>query len=403
MPARAVGGLACPSWTPSSLARACPRPPARSNARSGCSPTSPRTRPARCPPAPAAPGSRRAPRCGCCAPSRRPDSSSARRPAPIDPATGWSSSAPWRWPPAARPARSVRACSASSSAPVSRPTSSSAAPADTAIYLAMVEGTHAIRHTSWVGRAIELEDLAVAGALRGDVSAHGYVAQRDRLEPDVTAIAAPIRWAGGIAGALNLLGPTYRIDDATMHAYGADRRPRSRRDQRAARRRHPITRPWRRPGDPVRVRHQALPRRHGRRRRAVHRSPDRQDHRLRRSVRVRQDHVAAHDQPDDRADVGPHHARRQGHRQDRSRPAAPRHRLRDPARRAVPAPHRRRQRRDRPAAARRGQGRPRASARWSCSSGSGCRRTSPSGIRPSCPAGSSSASASRAPSPPTRP
>ena len=92
--------------------------------------------------------------------------------------------------------------------------------ADTAIYLAMVEGTHAIRHTSWVGRAIELEDLAVAGALRGDVTSHGYVAQRDRLEPDVTAIAAPIRWAGGIAGALNLLGPTYRIDDATMHAYG---------------------------------------------------------------------------------------------------------------------------------------------------------------------------------------
>ena len=92
--------------------------------------------------------------------------------------------------------------------------------ADTAIYVAMVEGTHAIRHTSWVGRAIALEDLAVAGALRGDVTPLGYVAQRDRLEPDVTAIAAPIRWAGGIAGALNLLGPTYRIDDATMHAYG---------------------------------------------------------------------------------------------------------------------------------------------------------------------------------------
>jgi IclR family acetate operon transcriptional repressor len=92
---------------------------------------------------------------------------------------------------------------------------------DTAIYLAMVEGTHAIRHTSWVGRAIALEDLAVASALRGDVCAEGYVAQRDRIEPDVTAIAAPVRWAGGIAGALNLLGPTYRIDEATMHAYGA--------------------------------------------------------------------------------------------------------------------------------------------------------------------------------------
>jgi urocanate hydratase len=95
----------------------------------------------------------------------------------------------------------------------------------TALYLDMVEGTHAVRHTSWVGRAIALEDLAVASALRGDVAPSGpeagYVAQRDRIEPDVTAIAAPIRWAGGIAGALNLLGPTYRIDEATLHAYGA--------------------------------------------------------------------------------------------------------------------------------------------------------------------------------------
>lgn len=91
---------------------------------------------------------------------------------------------------------------------------------DTAIYVAMVEGTHAVRHTSWVGRAISLADLAVADALRGDVPLSGYVAQRDRLEPDVTAIAAPIRWATGIAGALNLLGPTYRIDEATLHAYG---------------------------------------------------------------------------------------------------------------------------------------------------------------------------------------
>ena len=85
----------------------------------------------------------------------------------------------------------------------------------------MVEGTHAIRHTSWVGRAIELEDLAVGAALRGDVPAAGYVAQRDRLEPDVTAIAAPIRWPAGSSAALNLLGPTYRIDEATMQQYGA--------------------------------------------------------------------------------------------------------------------------------------------------------------------------------------
>jgi urocanate hydratase len=91
---------------------------------------------------------------------------------------------------------------------------------DTAVYLAMAEGTHAIRHTSWVGRAIALEDLAVEQALAGDVPPAGYVAQRDRDQPDVTAIAAPVYWTGGVAGALNLLGPTYRMDEDTMHRYG---------------------------------------------------------------------------------------------------------------------------------------------------------------------------------------
>ena len=94
-------------------------------------------------------------------------------------------------------------------------------PSDTAVYLAMVEGTHAIRHTSWVGRAIDLEDLAVGRALRGEVPESGYVSQRDRIEPDVTAIAAPVHWRSGVVAALNLLGPTYRIDEEAMHRFGA--------------------------------------------------------------------------------------------------------------------------------------------------------------------------------------
>jgi IclR family acetate operon transcriptional repressor len=93
-------------------------------------------------------------------------------------------------------------------------------PRDTAVYIAMVEGTRAVRHTSWVGRAIPLGDLAVGRALRDEPAEHGYFAQRDRNEPDVTGIAAPVRWAGGVAGALNLVGPTYRIDETAMHSYG---------------------------------------------------------------------------------------------------------------------------------------------------------------------------------------
>ena len=91
---------------------------------------------------------------------------------------------------------------------------------DTALYLAQVEGTHAIRHTSWVGRAIPLAGLAVGRALAGDVPPEGYVAERDRAEPDVTAIVAPVRAPGRVIGALSVLGPTYRIDEDTMHRYG---------------------------------------------------------------------------------------------------------------------------------------------------------------------------------------
>ncbi|MDQ2749126.1 MAG: helix-turn-helix domain-containing protein [Actinomycetota bacterium] len=95
-----------------------------------------------------------------------------------------------------------------------------AGPRETAIYIAMVEGTHAVRHTSWVGRAVSRVDLAVGRALAGDPTATGYFAERDRLEPDVTAIVASIPRPGGIAGALSVLGPTYRINDAAMHEYG---------------------------------------------------------------------------------------------------------------------------------------------------------------------------------------
>ncbi|MDQ1690824.1 MAG: IclR family transcriptional regulator, acetate operon repressor [Pseudonocardiales bacterium] len=93
-------------------------------------------------------------------------------------------------------------------------------PNETAIYIAMVEGTHAVRHTSWVGRSLPLANLAVGRALLDDIGPAGYVAERDRLEPDVTAIVAPIRRPGGVAGALSLLGPTYRIDDKTLHRFG---------------------------------------------------------------------------------------------------------------------------------------------------------------------------------------
>jgi urocanate hydratase len=94
-----------------------------------------------------------------------------------------------------------------------------AGPDEMAVFIAMAEGTHPVRHTSWVGRAVPLGDLAVGRALRGEVGAAGYSVHREP-PAQITGIAAPIRWAGGIAGALNIVGPTYRIDDTVTAEYG---------------------------------------------------------------------------------------------------------------------------------------------------------------------------------------
>lgn len=94
-------------------------------------------------------------------------------------------------------------------------------PGHTALYVGMVEGTHAVRHTSWVGRTVPLESSAVGTALRGVVPRSGFVAQRSSIEPDVTAIAAPITRSNGVAGAISLVGPTYRMDADKVRAFGS--------------------------------------------------------------------------------------------------------------------------------------------------------------------------------------
>src|SRR5689334_19391540 len=93
-------------------------------------------------------------------------------------------------------------------------------PGASSLYVSLVEGTHSIRHSSWVGRTVPLEGSAVGAALLGRVPDRGYVTLRSAVEKDVTAIAAPIRRPGGIAGALSIVGPDYRIDHATAERYG---------------------------------------------------------------------------------------------------------------------------------------------------------------------------------------
>lgn len=59
------------------------------------------------------------------------------------------------------------------------------------IYIAVQEGTHSVRHSSWVGRSIPLEGTA-AGAVLTGAAVDDYVVVTDGLESDVTAIAAPV-------------------------------------------------------------------------------------------------------------------------------------------------------------------------------------------------------------------
>lgn len=93
-------------------------------------------------------------------------------------------------------------------------------PGTTALYVAMIEGTHSIRHTSWVGRTGPLEGSAVGAALLGQVSEAGFAVRRSTLEPDVIAVAAPLRTPSGVAGALSIVGPDYRMDPPTADSYG---------------------------------------------------------------------------------------------------------------------------------------------------------------------------------------
>ncbi|MFT4043599.1 MAG: IclR family transcriptional regulator [Gordonia sp. (in: high G+C Gram-positive bacteria)] len=92
--------------------------------------------------------------------------------------------------------------------------------ADTALYIAIVEGTHSVRHASWVGRSIPRDTSAAGFALRGKVNDDGFVVVARGVESDVTAIACPVYSQHRIVAALSLVIPSYRITDRETHRYG---------------------------------------------------------------------------------------------------------------------------------------------------------------------------------------
>ena len=92
--------------------------------------------------------------------------------------------------------------------------------AGTAVYISIVEGTHSVRHASWVGRTVPLDISAAGHALRGRVPDEGYVIVERGVEADVTAIACPVHSEARIVAALSLVVPSYRLSTPQAAQYG---------------------------------------------------------------------------------------------------------------------------------------------------------------------------------------
>jgi IclR family transcriptional regulator, acetate operon repressor len=92
--------------------------------------------------------------------------------------------------------------------------------ADTAVYISIVEGTHSVRHASWVGRTVPLDVSAAGHALRGTVSDDGFVVVERGVETDVTAIACPVYSQDRTVAAMSLVVPSYRVTARQATKYG---------------------------------------------------------------------------------------------------------------------------------------------------------------------------------------
>lgn len=93
---------------------------------------------------------------------------------------------------------------------------------DEVVYIAIVEGTHSVRHASWVGRSLPARGSAAGQVLAGSAPSTGFVVVERGVEPDVTAIAAPLRAGSRTVAAVSLVVPSYRLDQARITEHGRD-------------------------------------------------------------------------------------------------------------------------------------------------------------------------------------
>ncbi len=77
-----------------------------------------------------------------------------------------------------------------------------------------------MRHAGWVGRSFPLDGSAAGTVLLGQTPEQGWTSIASGIEPDVTAVAAPISGPGGVVAALSIVGPTYRLDQDAVGTFG---------------------------------------------------------------------------------------------------------------------------------------------------------------------------------------
>jgi IclR family transcriptional regulator, acetate operon repressor len=78
------------------------------------------------------------------------------------------------------------------------------------LYLAIEEGTQSVRHINWVGRTFPLAGSAAGAVLAGQVEQGSFIAVAEGVEPDTTAVAAPVMAGATVVAALSVVAPSYR-------------------------------------------------------------------------------------------------------------------------------------------------------------------------------------------------
>jgi IclR family transcriptional regulator, acetate operon repressor len=91
---------------------------------------------------------------------------------------------------------------------------------DSFTYVRQFMSRHPVRHATWVGKTQPLKGTANGAVLLGNIPREGYVATRKTVEPEITAIAAPVYGPGDeVIASMSVTGPTYRITERKLSSY----------------------------------------------------------------------------------------------------------------------------------------------------------------------------------------